>query len=478
MTTIRHGWLHLATGAGLGRIIGFFSNLLLTRWLGPVDLGLFNLVTTTVQTTDTLVRCGCDYALNYELGGQPNLIRTDTGQKLALGLSQLCSVTTILACIIIGIWVWIYEGLFPITLSGNERLVLTSLLLLMIFCEGISASAWEILLVSHRTASLALRQGLFIPLRLLTAAVGALIADVTGAMAGWSLIAIVQCIWLRSLSIDIWRPFKLRPFFHLSVAKLLKRGVPFYASNLLSSLIFYPLLLLVANRSGLAEVGYLRVGSVLQQLFAFLPSTLVPVLFLELRSQSTFKDQVHALEKPLRIIWFILLEVLIIYCAFDRLVIVSLFGDEFISALLPSRVLLITALFECLSQLTVQPLLATGRTRSYALWQNGSAVFAALLGWLWIPSSGVSAYLFVRLLYVIIPFIGFGKNLFTHLQHLKLIIPVAFASFALLLVFSTETLNDSLSILSPPVYLLVCLSIGFFYRKDLLVVYQSTTKRT
>ena len=50
--------------------------------------------------------------------------------------------------------------------------------------------------------------------------------------------------------------------------------LPHSGSELLSSLVFFPLLLSLASRSGLADVGYLRVGQILQQLFALLPGTM------------------------------------------------------------------------------------------------------------------------------------------------------------------------------------------------------------
>ena len=110
MTAMRRGWFHLASGAGIGRLLGFVSNLLLSRWLGPTELGLFNLVTTTVQTSDTLVRCGGDYALNFELGGQPVDTRIERGAHLARGLAQLCSLMTALICVGVGLWVWWGQG--------------------------------------------------------------------------------------------------------------------------------------------------------------------------------------------------------------------------------------------------------------------------------------------------------------------------------------------------------------------------------
>lgn len=470
MTAVRRGWFHLASGAGVGRVFGFASNLILSRWLGPTELGLFNLVTTTVQTSDTLVRCGGDYALNFELGGQPEAIEAERGAQLARGLGQICSLMTSLVCVGVAIWVWWGNGLFPISLARSYRFTLTGFLLLMIACEGFSASAWEVLLVSHRTAPLALRQGLFFPLRLLLAAVGSLFGGVLGALGGWSFIALAQCLWLKHVLGYFWNPLQIWPFLSSSVNQLLRRGFPFYVSNLLASLIFYPLLLKVVAGSGLAEIGYLRVGQILQQLFAFLPATLVPVLFLRLRGETSFADQVNLMEKPLRIIWFLLLEVLLLYCMVDQSLIVWLFGTGFVSALLPTRLLLITSLFECLAQLVVQPLLAAGQTRRYGLWQNGASALAAILGWLWIPTAGLAAYVTVRLIYVIVPLIGFGMPMVKQLNEPNKILLLALVSIALMSSFLVQIFNSYVSLSMQPILFALFMAIGILQRNDLLIV--------
>ncbi|UPM49213.1 hypothetical protein MY494_07580 [Synechococcus sp. A10-1-5-1] len=222
---------------------------------------------------------------------------------------------------------------------------------------------------------------------------------------------------------------------------MLKRGLPFYGANLLASLIFYPLLLQVARGSGLVEVGYLRVGQILQQLFAFLPATLVPVLFLQLRMELAFQVQVKRLEIPLRLIWLLLLQVLLVYCLCDQWLLGILFGAGFEAALLPTRLLLLTALFECLAQLIVQPLLAQGKTRLYGFWQNGSALVAALVGWLWIPNAGLAAYLLVRLLYVLLPLLGFIWPVLRHLQFPEKMLPLAFLSLATCFVLLAQALS-------------------------------------
>ena len=472
MTAMRRGWLHLASGAGVGRVFSVASNLLLSRWLGPMDLGLFNLVTTTVQTSETLVRCGADYALNFELGGQPEATRTERGAHLTRALAQLCSLMTALICVVVGLWVWWGQGLFPISLAASQRLILTGFLLLMIACEGSAAAAWEVLLVSHRTAPLALRQGLFFPLRLFFAAVGSLFGGVLVAMGGWTLIALIQSFWLRRVLGTLWNPLQVWPLLSTHVCQLLRRGLPFYTSNFLASMIFYPLLLKVAAGSGLVEIGYLRVGQILQQLFAFLPSTLVPVLFLKLRGESNFEDQVLVMEKPLRIIWFLLLEVLLLYCIVDKSLIVWFFGAEFLSALLPTRILLITALLESLSQLAVQPVLAAGNTRLYGFWQNAAALLAAVLGWLWIPAAGLAAYLIVRLLYVAVPLIGFGLPVIQKLREPHKILALSFSTIGLLILVLIQIFTDYPLAWMPPVFAITCVVNTIFQLQDLLFIKQ------
>ena len=441
MTALRRGWFHLASGAGIGRLFGFLGNLLLSRWLGPSELGLFNLIATSVQTSDTLVRCGGDYALNYELGGQAEVSKSSPSLDLVKALAQICSLATLLICIGFAIWAIFGQGLFSTSLSSSYRLSLITLLLLMIACEGISASGWEVLLVSARTAQLALRQGLFFPLRLSMSAFGSLIGGVPGAMCGWSLVAITQIFWLKTILREVWNPLNIWPLLSRSVLQLLKRGLPFYFSNLFASIVFYPLLLNVATSSGLNDVGYLRVGQILQQLFAFLPATLVPVLFLQLRAEPTFDRQILAIEKPFRLIWFLLIQVLLVYSMVDHSLIQLLFGQGFSPALLPTRILLITALFECLTQVIVQPLLASGFTRLYAFWYNGSALLAAVVGSLWIPKAGLSAFLVVKLVYVLLPLIAFGVVVHKRFMQPQRMLFLMLATLLILVVFLAQTLS-------------------------------------
>lgn len=472
MTGIRRGWIHLASGAGVGRIFGFASNLLVSRWLGPAELGLFNLVLTSVQTTDTLVRCGGDYSLNYKLGAHPESLQTQHGARLARGFAQICSLATFFICLITLVWVLFFDGLLPSNSETSTCFIFSCLLILMMASEGTSAAAWEILLVSRRTTPLAMKQGLFYPLRLCLSAIGALIAGLVGALSGWTIASLLQAIWLKIVLGALWRPLSIFPLLRQQIIMLLKNGLPFYGANLLASAIFYPLLLYVASSSGLADIGYLRAGQILQQLFAFLPSTMVPLLFLKLRTQPTFSDQVSLIETPTRVVWFILLQLLFLYCLTDRFLIQILFGHGFSSAVLPTRLLLLTSIFECIGQLLLQPILATGQTWRYGLWQNFSAILSATLGFFLIPYGGLSAYLSIRLVYVVLPFIAFGLPVFKQLTHPSKMLCLILFTFITMILFIFQISTGTVPAFNPYYFISSSLIILLIYLKDLSFIFR------
>ena len=404
MGELRRGWLHLAGGAGLGRIGGFLSNLALSRLLGPADLGLFNLLTTTVQTGDTLVRLGGDFALNYELGGEAGSLDTPRGRNLTAAFSLQTLLVTALMLAGLAVWLGPGRGLFPAGVSESQRRLWSGLLLLMVGLEAICAVPWEVLLVGRSTRRLALRQGLFLPLRLVLAAVGAAWGQITGALLGWTLVALIQPLWLAWSLRGVWPPppSQWRPPW-AAWRQLLRRGLPFYGANLLSSLVFFPLLLSLAARSGLEDVGFLRIGQILQQLFALLPGTLVPVLFLRLRQADSFDERMRQVERVFRLLWSLLLFVLLAYGLVDALVIRLFFGASYLPSLGPTRIMLMTSLIEVLLQILIQPLMSSGLMRRYALLLNGGTLLAALAGWILVPRLGLQGFLIAKYLVAILP---------------------------------------------------------------------------
>jgi O-antigen/teichoic acid export membrane protein len=274
----------------------------------------------------------------------------------------------------------------------------------MVGLEAICAVPWEVLLVGRSTRRLALRQGLFLPLRLVLAAVGAAWGQITGALLGWTLVALIQPLWLAWTLRGVWPPPPPQWWTPWPVwRQLLRRGLPFYGANLLSSLVFFPLLLSLAARSGLEDVGFLRIGQILQQLFALLPGTLVPVLFLRLRQAESFDERMRQVERVFRLLWSLLLFVLLAYGLVDGLVIRLFFGASYLPSLGPTRIMLMTSLMEVLLQILIQPLMSSGLMRRYALLLNGGTLLAALAGWILVPRLGLQGFLIAKYLVAILP---------------------------------------------------------------------------
>ena len=478
---VRRGWLHLAGGAGLGRVGGFLSNLALSRLLGPTDLGLFNLVATTVQTGDTLVRLGGDFALNYELGGEAGALDTPRGRRLTAAFSLQTFLVTLGMLLAIALWLGPGQGLFPASVTPSERRLWGVLVLLMVGLEVICAVPWEVLLVGRQTRKLALRQGLFLPLRLLLAALGASRGGIGGALLGWTLVALIQPLWLAWTLRGVWPPpLALWRLHGREWRQLLRRGLPFYGANLLASLVFFPLLLSLASRSGLADVGYLRIGQILQQLFALLPGTLVPVLFLRLRQAESFEERMRQVERVFRLLWSLLLLVLLAYALLDGPVIRLFFGAGFLPSLAPTRIMLLTALIEVLLQILIQPLMSSGLMRRYAVLLNGSTLVAALAGWLLVPRLGLNGFLIAKFLVAILPLLPLllaARRSFAEAQRL---LPLLLISAGLALYFFAAAMPQASQGLERPLFGGAMVVLVLFHRRDfgdLFAALRTATRR-
>jgi len=390
----------------LGRGLGFAFNLLLSRSLGPENLGLFSLILTTTQTVDLTVRGGVDYGITCALTGPGAALAAERQGEIAHTALRVVQLAT--AVVVLSLWLWVMPGggLLPRSLP-LERGTLVLALVVISSLETLSALQWDLLLVKGRTAALALRQGVFAPGKLLAASLGALVGGLGGALVGFAVVVGVQGSWLRQRCRRLL-PWPSQSHFELATAvDLVRQGIPLYATNLMASLVFLPLLAGVARDQGLAEVGFLRVGQIVVQLFTLLPGALMPVLFVRLRESEHLHEQTRGIERSLRLLWWSGLVCLVLYLLLDRWVVPLFFGAAFLPSLQASRVLVLAAVAESLSQVLHQPLLASRRTGLFLLTQNGAALLAAGAGALLIPRLGVGGFLVAKLVFALVPLLTY-----------------------------------------------------------------------
>lgn len=399
--SFRRAVFHLLSGSLLGRAFGFLLNLMLSRLLGPSGLGLFNLVQTTAQTFELTARLGVDYGLSCALTG-PGADSLERQQILVFSGLRLVQLHACLLSVFLWIWTFVFSGLFPVVLPVDRGVAIASLILISI-SEALAGLPWDLFLISGNTRLVALRPALFAPLKLLGATLGAWFWGALGALVAYVFISGVQALWLQ------WRCLPLLPssrHWHpnwTAAFSLVKMGLPLFASNAVASVIFLPLLAGVARTHGIAEVGYLRVGQIIVQIFTLLPGALAPLLFLRLRRSAQAPQAAYESELSLRLIWCLGLCSLFFYMAVDNSLVSYFFGVKFLPALQPTRLLVLVAVLESVGQVLHTPLLAARRSFLYAFGQNIPAIAAAVVGWIFIPRMGLDGLLLAKLLCAIGP---------------------------------------------------------------------------
>ena len=385
----------------MGRALGFGLNLLLSRSLGPTGLGLFSLVLTTCQTFELTARGGVDYALSCELTGAAAKRSELDEASVAESALRIVQLSTLVLATALWIWVVPLEGLLPVGLRISRGVAAVALVLIAAL-ESLGGLPWDLLIIAGDTKRVALRQGLFAPLKLLVALAGAASFGVTGALTGYGLASAVQLLWLQRICRPLWSwPKRLWPDWQQAWV-LMRSGLALYGTNALAALVFLPLVSEVAKDAGVAEVGYLRVGQIMVQLFTLLPGALTPLLFLRLRATTTDDKQV-SFETSLRLIWWLGLAALLAYLLIDQVLIRLFFGEAYLASLQPTRLLVFMAVLDSVNQVLHTPLLANRRTKLFAISQNCGAAAAAGLGWWLIPSMGLQGFLAAKLCFSALP---------------------------------------------------------------------------
>ena len=152
---------------------------------------------------------------------------------------------------------------------------------------------WDLLLIKGRSKLVSLKQGLFAPVNS-AAAVGGYCLGIEGALTGYALGSVGQTIWIRKQT----KPYLLSSGTWVNgwstTWYLIRTGLPLYATNSISAVVFLPLLAGVAISAGISDVGYLRIGQLVVQLFTLIPGAIAPILFLRLRQE---KDHTIARKK-------------------------------------------------------------------------------------------------------------------------------------------------------------------------------------
>jgi O-antigen/teichoic acid export membrane protein len=377
-------WIVLANV--VTRFAGFVTLPLLARFLGPADLGLYSLAQNTVQTGDGLGRLGVDAAMHRNGSQYQSLTSEAVGRLFGVG-----------ACLIMGagssiaVGLWLARKVLTLNWLGEPRiepwLGLTALIIVL---TTISNPPWVYLVALHAFRTYSLRTSVVSIIGAILTLSLAWFSGLAGALWGLGLTALVQAIWGWWLTLPVLQEkgIQLRCDRFFSEARnILSFGLPFYASNFLSSFIALPLLGYVSRTGGIEQLGYLRVAQSLSQLISFLPTAIAPVLISNLSAYlaSDVGGYQRLKSLHLRALWTTIAVLSVTICFSLDGLIPTLFGSSYVEAILLSRLTIWMTAISSLAGILSQYVMSSGNTRIIAVIQTGGLMITIMTALILIP---------------------------------------------------------------------------------------------
>ena len=464
----RNGFLQLLGGSSIGRGINFGINLLLSRVLGPSQLGLFTLILNASQTFELLSRAGVDTGLNYALTEQKGSDDLNKEKSLINTALKIVRLTSCFLLALLLLWLGPGNGLLPIELDNNRSLIIIITSLICV-AESLSGLPWDILLIKGEVNIVRLRQGLFAPLKLLAALMGASLGGVEESLTCYAAMAGIQAIWLDKRTKNICK-IRTGSSGHLNEAKkLVGDGLGLYANNVLSAMVFLPLLANIANSSGLQSVGYLRAGQIVVQLFTLVPGALAPVLFIKYRTSETNEKKNIIAEQSLLLIWCFGLATLLGYILIDKQLINFLFGSQYLYSLQPTRMLIYITILESIGQILHTSILANRQIKLFLYVQNIALALSAILGWYFIPKIGLDGFILAKFVFAGVPTVTYLWKAWSNIENRSIIWMLSVAGGAALPLCWIVSLPFSLELALTSLMVILVVLAGISFKRSLVI---------
>lgn len=368
------------------RLSGLISLPILARLLGPTDLGIYNLLQNVIQTADGLSRLGIDAAM-HRYGAQHEI----TGNYSVGRLFGVGSCLIISSSSFISVCLWLFKQIVAQNFLGEVKIEpWLGLTAFTVFTTAIGNPSWVYLVALQAFKVYSLRTsvvtiaGAIITL-LLTWQLG-----LAGSLWSFAIIAVVQTFYGWWLTIPVLNKHKIQlhfDYFIPEMIKILKFGLPFYASNFLSSFVGLPLLGYVSKSGGIEQLGYLRVAQSLSQFVSFLPTAIAPVLISSLSASlaGDTKDYQNLKSLHLRVLWSVLLFTSVAISFNLDWIIGLLFGATYQDAIILSRLTIWITAINSLVGMMGQYVTSLGNTRAIAIIQTTSLAITVVIAMLLIP---------------------------------------------------------------------------------------------
>lgn len=343
----------LIFGKIFGAILGLISGIFLARILGPEKLGQYQIFLSTQTILITAVTLGIGNASIYFIN--KNIISEKT---IVSSFLKIFIVIAFVSCI--GFYMVVNNEIsyfgklnnsaFILFLIGTASLIITSILRPILYArQKVLQVTWVNLL----------------PSIILIVGIICLVViekfNVSSVLAIWGIgnfIALVFSLFFHRHNISISEKIKSRVILDVG-----SYGIKLSASNLLFILISHTSVFFInkISNNGFADVGLYSRAIAISSIVYMIPTAVGPLLFSRWSSNMKKEEYEYEIQKSLRVFNTLSFIVVLLGSIFSNLIIYVLYGVEFLSVQKTLIVLLISLIFQVVSEILNNYLASQGK---------------------------------------------------------------------------------------------------------------------
>jgi len=329
------GWVLISSGVTL--LIGFLLRIVLARWLGAANLGLYQMVITVQGIAVLVATLGIPVALTKYVAEYK-----DNKEKLIQTVSSGL-ISPILFGILVGILLYALSG----TLAGIFHMPeLARLLKILAFVFPFTSLLEALLGLFNGLREMKTYAYLMILRSLLM-----ILFIIAFVRLGFGVEGAVLGIVLSVIGGCVFGLYRSRRFVHLNLQgfvqnakKLVLFGSQMFGANAMGLILAYTDIILIGYFLAAKDVGYYSVAVSLSMFFLIIPQAIQKITYpatSEYWSQNNHQALSSMIDKSMKYSACILLPLGLGVGFFSKEIVTVIFGGEFIYAALPLCVLLI-----------------------------------------------------------------------------------------------------------------------------------------
>lgn len=380
-------------------VIGFAIKIILARWLGSFDLGLYTLVLTVQEFATLVAGQGMMAALTkYVAEYQDNEGRL---HQMIYSAFTVTIFFAIVASLLLYFLASAIAGIFDMPQLAHLLKILSISLPFIIINQTSLGLENGLRRMKYYAAQIMMRSFLMVVF---------IVALV------WMGYGVEGTVWGLVFSIagtSIWGLFLARKYYHLAyhnfmknVKTLISFGIQMFSTQTVNLLVNYTDTILIGYFLTAKDVGYYSIATDMCMLFAIIPQAVQRITFpmtAEYWHKNDFESLQDMFHKSMKYTACVLLPLGLFFTLFASEITTTIYGAEYINSVAPFLILLVARV---LRGATVNPVGASfagaGRPEIGLKVDSLSLILNVLLCWLLIPRFGISGAAFATTLSLLI----------------------------------------------------------------------------